>query len=241
MLHPEATRPQKVRATAVPLSSVAAVSDSRDRQAPLEDEIVKLVQRVFILRDPGDAPEAVAFCAVDRYAGCSWVCARAAEALAELAPGRVCIVDGNLRSPSLHEHFQTGVSPGLVDALITPGPLHEVVRCTPYGNLWVMTSGLIEKEPNGGINPARLRTRLAELRDEFEYVLIDTPALSYHADALMLGRLSDGIVLVIGSHTTRRESARIAKENLEATKVPVLGAVLNKRTYPIPAALYRRL
>jgi Mrp family chromosome partitioning ATPase len=46
---------------------------------------------------------------------------------------------------------------------------------------------------------------------------------------------------VVDSHSTRREPARIAKEGFEAARIPVLGAVLNKRTFPIPEPLYRKL
>ena len=101
-----------------------------------------------------------------------------------------------------------------------------------------MTSGHIEKET---LNPARLRTRLNELRNEFDFVLIDIPGILTYGDATLLAHLSDGAVLVVGSNMTRRESARMAKESLEAASVPILGAVLNKRLFPIPEAIYRKL
>jgi protein-tyrosine kinase len=53
--------------------------------------------------------------------------------------------------------------------------------------------------------------------------------------------MADGVILILEAHATRRESARRAKESLQAAGVKILGAVLNKRTYPIPEALYKRL
>jgi Mrp family chromosome partitioning ATPase len=53
--------------------------------------------------------------------------------------------------------------------------------------------------------------------------------------------MADGAVLVLEAHTTRRESARKAKECLEGANVKLLGAVLNKRTYPLPEVLYNRI
>ena len=79
------------------------------------------------------------------------------------------------------------------------------------------------------------------MRSHFDYVLVDTPPADSYADALLLGQMTDGIILVVGSHLTRRESARIAKESFDGAGIPVIGAVLNKRTYPIPEALYRIL
>jgi Mrp family chromosome partitioning ATPase len=49
------------------------------------------------------------------------------------------------------------------------------------------------------------------------------------------------VVVVVGAHSTRRETARKAKESLDAAHVHLLGTVLNNRTFPIPEALYRRL
>ena len=91
------------------------------------------------------------------------------------------------------------------------------------------------------MNPARLRARITELRGEFDQVLIDTPPIHSYGDAILLSQLTDGVVLVVGSNSTRREPTRIAKESFDAAKIPILGAVLNKRTFPIPEALYRKL
>jgi Mrp family chromosome partitioning ATPase len=215
--------------------------NSRDSRAAVEDEIVKLVQRVFILPGPAKAPAVVAFCGVNKDAGCSWVCARASEVLADQESGSVCLVDANLRSPSLHGHFRFESSPGFADAVRDSQPIREFARSVAGTNLWLIPAGTVGKEPNGALHPARLRARIMELRDEFDYLLIDTPATDSYPDAVLLGQSTDGIVLVVDSHSTRREPARIAKEGFEAAKIPMLGAVFNKRTFPIPELLYRKL
>jgi succinoglycan biosynthesis transport protein ExoP len=56
-----------------------------------------------------------------------------------------------------------------------------------------------------------------------------------------LGQLTDGLVLVLEANSTRREAALRITENLNAAHVQILGAVLNKRTFPIPGPLYSRL
>jgi succinoglycan biosynthesis transport protein ExoP len=79
------------------------------------------------------------------------------------------------------------------------------------------------------------------LREEFDHVLIDAPPLSQYADAISLGQLTDGLVLVLEANSTRRESAIKVMENVRRSNIQVLGAVLNKRTFPIPESLYHRL
>ena len=60
-------------------------------------------------------------------------------------------------------------------------------------------------------------------------------------EAIALGQIADGLVLVLEANATRRESALRIAETLRATQIRVLGAVLNKRTFPIPEGLYNRL
>lgn len=241
VLHREAVRAAEFRPTPVARPRPSAVTATRDRYAAAESEILKLVRRVFVLPGTGQVPVVVAFCGIEEGAGCSWVCARASEVLANEVPGRVCLIDANLRSPSLHEHFRMENGAGFSDAMKDAAPVGEFTRPTWISKLWLMTSGMAGSGPNGALNPAMLRTRFAELRAEFNYLLIDAPPMSFPADAALLGQLTDGVILVVGSSSTRRGPARIAKENLEAATVQVLGAVLNRRTYPIPEALYQRL
>ncbi len=68
------------------------------------------------------------------------------------------------------------------------------------------------------LSSERMRSRSAELRREFDFVIVDAPPLSRYADAIALGKLSDGIVLVLEAESTRREAARIAVENLRSFK-----------------------
>jgi Mrp family chromosome partitioning ATPase len=86
-----------------------------------------------------------------------------------------------------------------------------------------------------------LKERLAQLRDVFDYVLIDAPGTNVCGDAQLLGQVVDAAILVIEANTTRRLTARRAKDALDAAGVRILGAVLHDRTFPIPERLYKRL
>jgi protein-tyrosine kinase len=72
-------------------------------------------------------------------------------------------------------------------------------------------------------------------------VLVDAPPLSRYADAVTLGQVTDGFVLVLEANATRREVAQMAADSLRAANIRILGAVLNKRTFPIPTSLYKKL
>jgi Mrp family chromosome partitioning ATPase len=164
-----------------------------------------------------------------------------AEVLASQVSSSVCVVDANLGAPGLHTQFHTENIHGLTDALHDPESIRAFVRPIGRENLCVITSGRDSADRPGLINSDRMRMRILELRQEFHYVLIDAPAINTANDGIVLGRVADGVVVVIKANSSRREIARKAIQELENAKVRVLGAVLNQRTFPIPQGIYNRL
>lgn len=204
------------------------------------EESLKLVQRVFMLQTQG-APHVVVFAGIARGNGCSRICSAAARTLAKNVTGSVCLVDANLRSPSLAESFRIPNHHGLTDSLREEKPIRTFAGQLGPENLWLISSGSCSGESLSLLNSNRVKARFEELRTEFDYVLVDAPPLTHYADAITLGRLSDGVVLILEANATRREAALAVTENLHASKIRILGAVLNKRTFPIPDSLYRRV
>ena len=108
-------------------------------------------------------------------------------------------------------------------------------------SLWLLSSGPVTADSSNLLTSQRMKRLSAEMRKEFDFVIVDAPPLTRYADAIALGHLSDGIVLVVEANSTRREAALIAVENLRSANIQILGAVLNKRTFPIPEKIYSRL
>jgi protein-tyrosine kinase len=219
-----------------PLSPATAMDGAA---AASVEQIVALVQNVFLARG-AEAPRAVVFSATERDAGCTWVCAQAAEVLSTRVAGSVCLVDANFYAPALHRQLGADNSSGLAEALTQLDPVRTFVRARSR-NLWMVTSGGVNPASASLLSSDRMRLRMTELRKEFDYVLIDTPAMAVSHDAIGIGALSDGVVLVLKANTSRRQSARQAVDDLQAGKAKVLGAVLNQRTFPIPQSIYKRL
>jgi Mrp family chromosome partitioning ATPase len=203
------------------------------------EEEIKLVQRLFLLSEPG-AFRTVVFCGVDQEDGTSSVCANAGKILAAKTEKSVCIVDTNLLTAELHKLFGVSNDKGIAESLLHFDPVRNYVQQVGP-NLWLMPCRQRSAGSQVSIANDRLGQRLRELRTEFEYVLINAPAASASGDAAQIGRLADGVVLVVRANTTRKETALKAKESLQYANVTLLGAVLNKRKFPIPQALYRVL
>jgi Mrp family chromosome partitioning ATPase len=202
------------------------------------EEAVRLVQKVF--RTRGQEHRTVVFAAISSGSGCSWICVRTAEILARSISGNVCLVDANFRTPSLPEVLGTSSDHGLSDALRRECPVREFINHLEPANLWLLSCGSAPEASVGLLASERMRTLVSELRKEFEYVLIDAPPIGQYSDTLGIGQLADGLVMILEANVTRKEAAARAVDRLRDMNVNILGAVLNKRTFPIPSSIYQR-
>jgi Mrp family chromosome partitioning ATPase len=218
---------------------LAQMRDNQIRQHA-QKEFIKLIQRLFLSRS--HTVQSVVFSAVAPGSGCTFVCTRIAEILANHLEEPVCLVDANFRSSRINEQFE-------ID--------HEAARlrddewtCMRVGfkyaraqksNLWLVVYRPATGDFPGAASMERFQNLIEDLRKDFTYILIDAPPLSDYGEASLFARTADGLVMVLEANDTRREPAKKVKEMLEASDIPVLGAVLNKRTFPIPESLYKRL
>jgi receptor protein-tyrosine kinase len=214
--------------------AAAGSSDSKAR-APVDtgntggEEMLRLVQRLFLSTNKADEPRQVVFCGIGKENGSSSVCTNAGKTLAAQSSRSVCVVDANLRS-----------SHPLNASRNKPATVRE--QCLNVSeNFWFAGPELLTDEGGGLASASVLRETFAELRRLFEFVLIDAPGADVSGYAAILGQVSQGTVLVIDAESTRRITARKAKESLEAARVRLLGTVLNGRSFPIPKKLYNWL
>jgi len=171
---------------------------------------------------------------------CSQVHARAMEnngacnlsiAIAEIGR-KVLLIDGDLRRPRLHKVFSTANSGGLSDVLWAEGsletaPLSDLVRETEVSGLWLLPAGSCGVTPSNLFYSPRMSRLLRRLRTEFDMILIDAPPMIHLADARVLGRLADGVILVVRAGQTTTESALLATQRFAEDGTHVLGTVLN--------------
>jgi Mrp family chromosome partitioning ATPase len=200
--------------------------DPADRQVPSELTLL-LVQRLF--RKPAPPPQMVVFAAVDSGSGCSQIAALVAKTLTGMATGEVCLVEANFHSPALPRILGTTNYCGLSDALRGPGNIASFTKPVWKQGLRLLSSGPIAADSANFLLSERMTARSADLRQAFDFIIVDAPPLAHYPEATALGKLSDGLVLVIEAGSTRRRAARLAVENLRASGVEILAVVLNKQ------------
>jgi len=222
------------------LPEVSASAPLLQMERVAKEEITRLVQRLFVLGGT-EGPHRVAFICTESGSGNTWMCAHVGDILASLVDRSVCVVDCNFRSPALHEQFVMENNPGLADALRGHAPIAKYARQLRR-NLWLLSCGAMAEDTQSQLLTSdRMRLRLAELGRAFDYVLMDVPSLNSSDHGIILGSSCDGVVLVLKANSSRRESARQAMQQFQAANIPVLGAVLNQRTFPIPEKIYKLL
>jgi len=152
-------------------------------------------------------------------------------ALAEINQ-RVILIDADLRKPSLHTIFTVANSWGLSDVLhekmsLKDSPLEALARATSIEGLYLLPSGPGTTSIANLFYSERMSDLVDRLRREFDTIIIDTPPISYLADARFVGRVVDSAVLVLRAGITTRDAAIVAKQRLKDDGIPLLGTVLN--------------
>jgi len=181
--------------------------------------------------------------------GKTTVLANLGIALAETGR-RVLLVDADLRRPSLHSIFDVCNDWGLTDLLQDPGDGREpsvetVARPTRITNVWVLPSGPGTATIARLLHSPNLHIFTNRIRKLFDFILIDTAPIILYSDSRVLGRESDGVVVVARANRTSRETLRATCNRLLQDGIPILGTVLNdwridKSEYPSYGDYYRR-
>lgn len=224
----------------LPGQPVECIPGYRDGNGRTHTEILKLIGRVFLISG-SPAPHVVIFAAVDSTADSSWICAQAGESLASQVEGKVCLIDADTLSPSMNSYFGLDIKSYQEIAHIKKSAKKSRAQSIRGSNLWLLPGELKTASESALKSPDRWKDRFSELPSQFSYVLFNAPPINESADALMLGRIADGVVLVVAANSTRRAAAVKARQSLDALNIRVLGVVLTQCTYPIPEALYKWL
>jgi capsular exopolysaccharide synthesis family protein len=145
---------------------------------------------------------------------------------------KVLLIDGDLRKPRLHKVFGVANSWGLSDVLwaetpIETVPISHLVGETEVSGLSLLPAGSCGGTPANLFYSPRMSRLLRRLRKEFEMIMIDAPPMIHLADARVLGRLADGVILVIRAGQTTTESALFASQRFAEDGTRVIGTVLN--------------
>lgn len=160
-----------------------------------------------------------------RSDGKSTVASNLALLLAAEINRRVLLVDGDLRKPAVARLFGVSPSPGLSDVALGRIPWRQVVVQAPWNGLAVLPAGTLLVNTTELLNGPVVRQFFQEVRNAYDFVVVDAPPVLAVSDATVLATAVDAVLLVTRAGRTPREALTDATEAL--AKARVLGVVLN--------------
>lgn len=174
--------------------------------------------------------------------GASTVAIGLAHALAASGADETLLVDCNLRTPTLAGRLGVSEGPGVVEAVAgaVEDP-RELVVPTDTASLSLLRAGVERSDPNRVLAADGFKTLLEDVSRGRGSVILDTAPISVGRDAGLVSTLVDGVILVIEAERANHEVIARARRRLEDVGGEIVGTVLNRRRYPIPGAIYRRL
>jgi capsular exopolysaccharide synthesis family protein len=187
--------------------------DYRSLRTSLLYSLVDTPPKVVVVTSPGPSD------------GKSTTCANLGVVLAQ-AGKQTLIVDCDMRKPTMHKIFRLRNFAGLVDALVKDLDLSDISH-EPLPGLKVVTTGPIPPNPAELLSSRRFTELLNQIREEFDYVLLDVPPIGIVSDPAIAATQADGVLLVIDSQNTRKGSVRQTMRSLEGVGAKVLGTVMN--------------
>jgi len=162
---------------------------------------------------------------------------------------RVLLVDADLRRPRLHEQIGVSNTWGLTDLLRKPdladfsekSLIGALVKPTRIPNLWTLPSGPVTAAAFTLLYSSDLAALLQRFRREFDLVLVDSPPTMLFADGRLLGRMADGLVMVVRANTRSRVELRCAYQQMAQDRIRFLGTIFNDcKIHPYEIRSYKQ-
>jgi len=173
--------------------------------------------------------------------GASTISREFARVAADRIGDSVLLMDADRHMPSLNHYYKIQNDYGWVEALkqgeLIKGSFQRIGQST----LFVSPSTNSTRSTPEIFKGPIFEEVCQGLRDEFDWVLIDSAPLSISPDGLAIAAKADGIILVVEAERTKWQVAKEVKDSLTRVGGNILGVVLNKRRYYIPQSIYKHL
>jgi len=196
------------------------------------------IQRELIGKEKRPVTIAVTSC--ESGEGVTTVSTNLAACLAKQRDVEVLLIDGNTASDSLERRLAQGKIAGMMrmpgDTSPSTWPIQQI-----SSNFSVLSSAKAKKKTDIDTFYSSANGCIERAKERFQFVVLDCPPIRRMFSSLHVFELVDGVILVVEAEKVRREVIEKEVSMLKNAGAKILGVVLNKRRFPIPKFLYRRL
>ncbi len=154
---------------------------------------------------------------------------------------KVLLVDADMRRGRFTKYLGVDQPQGLTEVLTGQTDPAEVLFHIDIENLAFIASGSIAENPAELLGSEKMRQLLADMKTQFDHIIIDTPPIISVTDSGIIGAMADGVLMVIQAGRTQRGIVQRASELLDQAHCKVIGHVLTNIEYHLPEYIYRYL
>ena len=141
---------------------------------------------------------------------------------------KVLLIDADLRIPSIAKKLNIESTPGLADLLKGKGAQMSELQSHLLNNWFILPSGDIPPNPSELLGSSRMKNVLDQLKEVFDYIIIDLPPVNIVSDAISISSLISGMIIVIREECTEKKELERCFRQLKLSNVNVLGCVMNE-------------
>jgi len=140
---------------------------------------------------------------------------------------RVLLLDADFRRPKVHKYFGLDNAVGVSTVIAGEAEIPDAIRPTTVENLSAMPCGPRPHNPADLLTSPRFKEMIDLVRDQYDFVIVDTPPLLAVTDPSVVAPRVDGVLMVLRLSKHARDSAMRATETLNSLGVRTLGVVIN--------------
>jgi receptor protein-tyrosine kinase len=204
-------------------------------------QIFKGIYNNILLTASETRQKSILICAARMEEGATTVAMGLALAAADMENQPVLLVDGNFVHPQICDAFGQPELYGFGDYLAGRIEVQSVVKKTAIANLHVMGAGVPPLNHVSLLEAPAFRNLMDKLKSTYHVVIIDGPPINTFPESVIYAAQVDRVILVVLSGITRVQVVETALAKLTAGGSENIDVVLNRRTFPIPPWIYRRL
>ena len=139
---------------------------------------------------------------------------------------KILLIDCDMRKPSIHKRFRVTNTHGITDLLLGKKSIDSVINKF-NNNLHIITSGKIPPNPAEMLDSKVMTKFLDAMKNEYDYIVIDTPPIQAAADAQILSTKTDGILVVVRAGESKKDIVIDSISKLKKVNANIIGTVLN--------------
>ncbi|MCB5189214.1 chain length determinant protein tyrosine kinase EpsG [Methylobacillus arboreus] len=190
-----------------------------------KSEVFRAVRSQLMLHWFSPERKALSFSSMNAGEGVSYFVSNLAIVFAQLGENTL-LIDANLRSPRQHDIFELEERKGLSDILAGRAGQEVISKVGVFESLSVLPAGTLPPNPQELVSRPSFRKLIYDLSNQYDVILLDTPAFSYGADVQAISTATNGLVMVIKNHEARMNDISAAAESLANNGTHIVGSVL---------------